>query len=56
MAEEKKEKREDFQYIVRVASKDLDGERTVQLALADLKGIGNRLSEMIILKLASEGL
>ncbi len=51
MAEEKKEKNEDFQYIVRVASRDLDGERTVQLALADLKGIGIRLSEMIIKKL-----
>lgn len=51
MAEEKKDKKEDFQYIVRVANKDLDGERTVQLALADLKGIGNRLSEMIIRKL-----
>lgn len=51
MAEVKKEKNEDFQYIVRIANKDLDGERTVQLALADLKGIGNRLSEMIVKKL-----
>ncbi len=51
MAEEKREKNEDFQYIVRIANRDLDGERTVQLALADLKGIGNRLSEMIIKKL-----
>lgn len=51
MAEEKKNRDEDFQYIVRVANKDLDGERTVQLALADLKGIGDRLSEMIIKQL-----
>lgn len=51
MAEEKKTKKEDFQYIVRVAGKDLDGERTVQLALADLKGIGDRLSGMIVKKL-----
>ena len=51
MADTKREKREDFQYIVRVANRDLDGERTVQLALADLKGIGIRLSHMIIKKL-----
>ena len=51
MAETKKEKRDDFQYIVRISSRDLDGERTVQLALADLKGIGIRLSQMIIKEL-----
>ncbi|MCL6091081.1 MAG: 30S ribosomal protein S13 [Candidatus Thermoplasmatota archaeon] len=51
MAQDQKEKRDDFQYIVRIASKDLNGERSVELALADLKGVGIRLSDMIILKL-----
>ncbi len=51
MAETKRDKKEDFQYIVRIAGRDLDGERTVQLALADLKGIGIRLSTMIIKEL-----
>ena len=46
-----KEKNEDFQYIVRIGSKDLDGERTVRLALADLKGVGDRLSQIIVGKL-----
>ncbi len=55
MAETKREKREDFQYIVRIANRDLDGERTVQLALADLKGIGIRLSHMIIKELGLPG-
>ncbi len=46
-----KEKNEDFQYIVRIGSKDLDGERTVRVALADLKGVGDRLSQIIVGKL-----
>ncbi len=53
MAEEKKvaQKKEDFLYIVRIGGKDLDGERNVKNALADLKGIGDRLSMIIIKKL-----
>ncbi len=46
-----KDKKEDFQYIVRIANKDLKGERNVVLAMSDLKGIGIRLSETIIKKL-----
>ncbi len=46
-----KDKKEDFQYIVRIASKDLNGEKNVVLAMSDLKGIGIRLSETIIKKL-----
>ena len=46
-----KDKKEDFQYIVRIASKDLNGEKNVVLAMSDLKGIGTRLSETIIKKL-----
>ncbi|MCL4323176.1 MAG: 30S ribosomal protein S13 [Candidatus Thermoplasmatota archaeon] len=41
----------DFQYIVRIASMDLNGERDVVLALADLKGIGVRLAETLTKKL-----
>jgi small subunit ribosomal protein S13 len=41
----------DFQYIVRIASMDLNGERDVVLALADLKGIGIRLAETLTKKL-----
>ncbi|MCL5439540.1 MAG: 30S ribosomal protein S13 [Thermoplasmataceae archaeon] len=53
MADDKKvaEKKEDFLYIVRIGSKDLDGERNVKNALADLKGIGDRLSMIIVKKL-----
>lgn len=43
-----REKSEDFLYIVRIANKDLDGERPVHLALSDLKGIGHRLSTIIV--------
>ncbi len=46
-----KDKKEDFQYIVRIANKDLNGERNVVLAMSDLKGIGTRLSETMIKKL-----
>lgn len=41
----------DFLYIVRVANKDLDGERKVPLALADLKGVGDRLARIIVREL-----
>ena len=53
MADETKtaKKNEDFLYIVRIGSKDLNGERNVRQALADLKGIGDRLAGMIITKL-----
>ncbi|KAA8923015.1 30S ribosomal protein S13 [Thermoplasma sp.] len=43
---EKKENK-DFQYIVRIANKDLNGERLLPLALSDLKGIGERLGYVI---------
>ena len=41
----------DFHYIVRIASMDLNGEKDVVLALADLKGIGIRLAETLTKKL-----
>ena len=48
-------KKENFQYIVRIAGKDLDGERSVELALSDLKGIGPRLAQIITRKLNING-
>ncbi len=41
---------EDFQYIVRIASKDIKGERPIKLALADIRGVGDRLSSIIVKK------
>lgn len=49
------EKNENFQYIVRIAGKDLDGERSIELALADLKGIGQRLAQIITRRLEIDG-
>lgn len=41
----------DFLYIVRIASRDLNGERKVRLALADIKGVGDRLANVIVKEL-----
>lgn len=41
---------ENFQYIVRIAGRDIKGERSVKLALADISGIGDRLSSILIKK------
>ncbi len=48
MADKKND--ENFQYIVRIAGKDIKGERSVKLALADISGIGDRLSSILIKK------
>lgn len=45
---EKEQVDPDFKYIVRIASVDLDGEKPAFLALAGMKGIGDRLSECIL--------
>jgi small subunit ribosomal protein S13 len=37
----------DFKYIVRIANTDLDGTKTVQLALTGIKGVGNRVANII---------
>lgn len=52
MPEAKKEieKKDDFLYIVRIGNKDLDGQRNVRVALADLRGIGDRLAGIIVKK------
>jgi len=50
MADNKKEN-ENFQYIVRIANKDIRGERKMDLGLSDINGIGERLSNILIKKL-----
>ena len=42
-----KEHKPDFKFIVRLAETDLNGERSVQLALADIRGIGNRTAALV---------
>jgi small subunit ribosomal protein S13 len=48
MSATEKTKQENFLYIVRIANRDLDGERSVYLALSDLKGVGHRLADIMI--------
>ncbi len=45
MAEEKK--KDDFKYIVRLASTDVNGNQPVRYALTQIKGIGNSLAALI---------
>jgi small subunit ribosomal protein S13 len=42
-----KEHKPDFKFIVRLAESDLNGERSVQLALSDIRGIGNRTAALV---------
>ncbi|EQB73939.1 MAG: 30S ribosomal protein S13 [Candidatus Thermoplasmatota archaeon] len=49
MADNKKDN-ENFQYIVRIANKDIKGERKLGLALSDINGIGERLANILIKK------
>ena len=48
MSDTEKTNQESFLYIVRIANRDLDGERPVYLALSDLKGVGHRLASIIV--------
>ncbi len=48
--EGKKEHDDDFKYIVRIANTDIDGEKTIQFGIAQIKGIGRHLSSLIIKK------
>ncbi len=41
----------EFNYIIRIEGKDIDGRKKVVPALSDLKGIGMNLSQMIITSL-----
>lgn len=40
-------KAEDFQYIVRIANTDIDGEKNVVMGLAQIKGIGRHMAVLI---------
>jgi small subunit ribosomal protein S13 len=54
LADDKKkteEKDDDFKYIVRIASADLDGEKPAITALTGIKGVGIRVSDIIIKKI-----
>jgi small subunit ribosomal protein S13 len=42
------DKKEDFKYIVRIANSDLDGDKKVVHALTAIKGVGNRVAEVLI--------
>jgi small subunit ribosomal protein S13 len=42
------ESEEDFKYIVRLANTDLDGNKQVVFALTGIKGIGNRMAEILV--------
>lgn len=47
MAKKNEEFGEDFQFLVRIASTDLDGKRTVANGLTGIKGVSDRLSRVI---------
>ncbi|UCG71148.1 MAG: 30S ribosomal protein S13 [Thermoplasmata archaeon] len=40
--------KDDFKYIVRIANTDLDGDKTVVHALTAIKGVGDRLAEILL--------
>jgi len=40
---------EDFKHLVRIARKDVNGNKTIINALTDIKGVGNGLSKAIII-------
>ncbi len=42
------DKKEDFKYIVRIANTDLDGDKKVVHALTAIKGVGNRVAEVLV--------
>ena len=46
----KKEHDEDFNYILRLADTDIDGERPVTYGLASIKGIGIRMATIVVRK------
>lgn len=42
------DKKDDFKYIVRIANTDLDGDKTVVHALTAIKGVGDRVAEILL--------
>lgn len=51
MATENEQEKSEFKYIVRIASADLQGEKSIVVALAGVKGVGVRTAEIITDKL-----
>jgi small subunit ribosomal protein S13 len=47
MSSEEQEADEDIQYFVRIGQTDLDGTKTVERALAELDGVGRRVSRVV---------
>ena len=47
MANKNEEYGDDFRFLVRIASTDLDGKKSVAQGLTGLKGVNNRLSRII---------
>lgn len=45
---QKKEHDEDFQYIVRIANTDIDGEKKLIHGISSIKGIGSHMSALLI--------
>lgn len=48
MATKKEEFGEDFRFLVRIASTDLDGKKSVAQGLTGISGVNNRLSRVIV--------
>jgi small subunit ribosomal protein S13 len=40
----------DFRYIVRISNTDLDGTKTVKIALTGIKGVGHRMAHLVAVK------
>lgn len=51
MATEKEQEKSEFKYIVRIANTDLQGEKSIVVALTGVKGIGTRTAEILADKL-----
>lgn len=51
MATESEQEKSEFKYIVRIANTDLQGEKSIVVALTGVKGIGTRTAEILADKL-----
>ena len=49
-SKEEKHRKDDFKYIVRIANTDLDGDKAVVNALTAIKGVGDRVAEVVVNK------
>ena len=52
---EVKQMEEEFKHIVRIARKDLDGNKTIEHALTDIKGVGKAFAKAIVSVLGFDG-